>query len=164
MRPEKWVGVRSHRSLCTSHVEEFVFYSNSKNKPEQASSKGVKWNLKCKTSIWMQHGKRIVKGQSMKVEELLQRQGTVRKLKEGSYESTSTQKRFWVDPRRGRQRWRDRGRFKIFWEKESSRCGEWKRGRSQRRLSVSSSYYWADRHHTLRGEKLSKNISGEKMA
>ena len=42
----------------------------------------------------MQHGKRIVKGQSMKVEELLQRQGTVRKLKEGSYESTSTQKRF----------------------------------------------------------------------
>lgn len=63
MRPEKWAGVRSHTSLCTSHVEELAFYSKFNKKSLQASNKGVKCNLKCKTSIWMQYGKRIVRGE-----------------------------------------------------------------------------------------------------
>ena len=68
MRPEKEVGkVQVPRALCTSLIEKFVFYSKFNKKSKQASNKGVKFNLKCKPSIWMQYGKRILRGQKSEI-------------------------------------------------------------------------------------------------
>lgn len=60
MRPEKKQG-SDPSALCTSHVEDFVFYPKCNKQSLQALNYGMKCNLKCKRSFRMQYRKKDCK-------------------------------------------------------------------------------------------------------